>query len=104
VSGVAVCDGRAVGDFTEAARAQTATQTYGMTTQKDLPEEATEEPHIESPEEEGARGLRRVEATAALEGTADELSFADPHNPLRMPGELSSRPRDQPGSARRRKR
>jgi hypothetical protein len=64
-----------------------------MTTRKQLPEEATEEPRVLTPEEDAERARRAVEESAALEEEGDPLSLADPDNPLRMPGELSSRPR-----------
>jgi hypothetical protein len=65
-----------------------------MTTRKDLPEEATEEPRIRSPEEDAERAEKRVEASERLTGD-DALDLADPHNPLRIPGELSSKPREE---------
>jgi hypothetical protein len=67
-----------------------------MTTRKQqLPEEATVEPRVLTPEEDAERALRAVEISAAeeLEGE-DPLSVADPDSPVRMPGELSTRPRE----------
>jgi hypothetical protein len=69
------------------------TKEQAMTTQKDLPEEATEEPAILSPEEMAERARKRMEVSAKLHRMDDILALADPHNPLREPGELSSKPR-----------
>ena len=65
-----------------------------MPSKKQLPEEATEEPRVLKPEEEAERARRAVELSAAqeIEG-GDPLSVADADSPVRMPGELSTRPR-----------
>jgi hypothetical protein len=75
-----------------------------MTTRKDLPEEATEEPRIVSPEEDAERAQRRLEASGELFHADEALELADPKNPLRIPGELSSKPREERGPDRERAR
>jgi hypothetical protein len=66
-----------------------------MTTKEQLPEEATEEPRTLSPEEDTERAARRVERSASLESADEAASLSDPDNPLRIPGELSSKPRER---------
>ena len=72
-----------------------------MTTRKDFPEEATEEPRILSPEEDARRAERRAEVSETLEGADEVASLADPDSPLRIPGELSPKPREQVRQQRR---
>jgi hypothetical protein len=64
-----------------------------MTTQKQLPVEATEEPQIQSPDQEADRGRQAAALSAVLQHEGDPLTLADPDNPLRMPGEMTARPR-----------
>jgi hypothetical protein len=67
-----------------------------MTRREQLPEEATEEPRILSPEEQGARALKRLELAGDIRDPDRALSLGDPDSPLRMPGELSPKPRPSP--------
>jgi hypothetical protein len=71
-----------------------------MTTRKDLPEEATEEPRIRSTQEEAERAARREEEGEHLVTAKEGRRLGDPHNPLRIPGELSSKPDEEPVDAR----
>jgi hypothetical protein len=71
-------------------------QERAMTTRKDLPEEATEEPRIRSPEEDAERAARRQEAGDSIVTAKEARHLGDPDNPLRIPGELSSRPQEDP--------
>jgi hypothetical protein len=71
-----------------------------MTTRKDLPEEATEEPTIRSTEEDAERAVRRQEEGERLHTAKEGRQLGDPHSPLRMPGELSSRPDEDPTDQR----
>ena len=66
-----------------------------MTTTKDLPEEAQQEPRTLSPDEDTERALKRLEVSSDLEGADEALSLADADSPLRIPGELSSKPRER---------
>jgi hypothetical protein len=66
-----------------------------MTTRKDLPEQAQEEPPIRSPEELAELAAKRVEKFDEMQTADEELSLADPGSPLRVPGELSSKPREK---------
>lgn len=72
-----------------------------MTTAKDLPEEATEEPRIRSPEEDAQRALERVERADQLTDADVAMELADPDSPLRIPGELSPKPRERAAEDRR---
>jgi hypothetical protein len=63
----------------------------------DDPEEATEEPRILTPAEEGERAWRRLDLDAETGGRRAHR-FADADNPLRTPGELS--PKRQPAEPR----
>jgi hypothetical protein len=64
-----------------------------MANAKGIPEEATEEPKIVSPEEDAKRALERVELVEGM--SASQAShLADADSPLRMPGELSSKSRE----------
>jgi hypothetical protein len=63
-----------------------------MPTQKPIPEEATVEPRVLTPEEEAERARQAVEISAAEELDGDPLSVADADSPVRMPGEMSTRP------------
>ena len=65
-----------------------------MTSTKDLPEQASEEPVTVTPEQDAERAARRVEASEDLTGD-DAMNLADPRSPLRVPGELSSKPRER---------
>ena len=65
-----------------------------MTSTKDLPQEATEEAVTVSPEQDAERAARRVEASEELTGD-DAMNLADPDSPLRIPGELSLKPRER---------
>jgi hypothetical protein len=65
------------------------------TRREDLPEEATEEPRILSPQEDAGRATRRLEASEDLENADEATSLAAPDNPLRIPGELSQKPREE---------
>jgi hypothetical protein len=69
-----------------------------MPTQKPIPEEATVEPRVLTPEEEAERARQAVAISAAeeLDG-GDPLTVADPDSPVRMPGEMSTRPREAGG-------
>jgi hypothetical protein len=71
-----------------------------MTKRSDLPEEARREPRILSPKELADRATRALEQTDALEAAGEDPSLADSDNPLRMPGELSARPREPRPSRR----
>jgi hypothetical protein len=71
------------------------------TRREDLPEEATEEPTIRSPEEDAERATRRLEASEELQGADEATSLAARDNPLRTPGELSQKPREQAQRERR---
>jgi hypothetical protein len=71
-----------------------------MTTRKDLPEEATEEPRILSPDELAERSTRRLEQGADLYTAEEGRHLGDPGNPLRIPGELSSKPQEEPTDQR----
>jgi hypothetical protein len=71
-----------------------------MTTRKDLPEEATEEPRIRSTAEEAERAAKRQEVGEHLETAEEARHLGDPDNPLRIPGELSSKPLEDPPDAR----
>jgi hypothetical protein len=63
-----------------------------MTNTKDLPEEASEEPRIRSPEEDAERALERLDRSQELTDADEAMKLADPDSPLRIPGELSSKP------------
>jgi hypothetical protein len=63
-----------------------------MPTKKQLAEEATVEPRVLNPDEEAERAHKAVEISAAQEREGDPLSVAD--SPVRMPGEMSTRPRE----------
>jgi hypothetical protein len=65
-----------------------------MTTSKDLPEEATEEPKIRTTEEEADRAARRDDVGEGVLTAKQGRRLADPDSPLRIPGELSSRPEE----------
>jgi hypothetical protein len=67
-----------------------------MTKRKDLPEEATEEPKIRSPQEDAERAFQRQEVGDQVQTAEEGRQLGDPHNPLRIPGELSSRPDEDP--------
>jgi hypothetical protein len=71
-----------------------------MTTRKDLPEEATEEPRILSPDQLADRSTRRLEKSARLYTAREARHLGDPDNPLRIPGELSSKPQEDPPEQR----
>jgi hypothetical protein len=71
-----------------------------MTTRKDLPEEATEEPRIRSPEEDAERAARRQDEDDKLHTAKEARHLGDPDNPLRIPGELSSRPQEESSDQR----
>jgi hypothetical protein len=66
-----------------------------MPTKQPIPEEATVEPRVLTPEEDAERARQAVEISAAdeLDG-GDPLTVADTDSPVRMPGELSTRPRE----------
>jgi hypothetical protein len=66
-----------------------------MTTRNELPEEATQIPTIHSPDEDAERATRRQEQSERMYTAKEALHMADPHNPLRMPGEMSSRPDEE---------
>jgi hypothetical protein len=66
-----------------------------MIRREQLPEEATEEPRILSPEEQGARALERQLYDEQTHGMEEALRLSDADSPLRMPGEMSSRHRDR---------
>jgi hypothetical protein len=71
-----------------------------MTTRKDLPEEATEEPRIRSTEEEAERAARRQDEGDHITSAKEARHLGDPDNPLRIPGELSSKPEEEPTDVR----
>ena len=66
-----------------------------MTTAKDLPEQATEEPRILSPDEDAERASARVERSKDITDADGGAELADPDSPLRIPGEPSSKPRER---------
>ena len=72
---------------------------WRMTTREQLPIEATEEPQIQSPAQEAERARKATALSAALEHEGDPLTLADADNPLRMPGEMTARPRSAVPSA-----
>lgn len=61
-----------------------------MSKPHELPEEASEEPRIRSPEEEAQRAADRLDETIAAERRRDRRDTSAPRDPLRMPGEASS--------------
>jgi hypothetical protein len=71
-----------------------------MTTRKDLPEAATEEPRILSPGELADRSTRRLEEGEEIHSAKEGRRLADPTSPVRIPGELSSRPDEEPSDQR----
>jgi hypothetical protein len=71
-----------------------------MTKRKDLPEEATEEPRIRSTDEEAERAARRQDEGDHITSAKEARHLGDPDNPLRIPGELSSRPDEEPTDVR----
>jgi hypothetical protein len=71
-----------------------------MTTRKDLPEEATEEPRIRSTEEEAERAAKRQDESDKIYTAKEARHLGDPDNPLRIPGELSSRPQEEASDQR----
>jgi hypothetical protein len=60
-----------------------------------IPEAATDEPEILSPSEYADRSARRVEASEDAEKGDEALAVADADSPLRIPGELSTQPREK---------
>lgn len=64
-----------------------------MTTKDELPVEATDEPQIQSPLQEAERAEDAANLSEVLAHDGDPLTLADPGNPLRMPGEMTARPR-----------
>jgi hypothetical protein len=54
----------------------------------DIPEDATEEPRILTPEEDAERAARRAD----LEESEQLEIWPEPNDPLRQPGELSPPP------------
>jgi hypothetical protein len=62
---------------------------------KDLPEEASEEPEILSPEEDAERAHRRMETAESMDQADEARSLGDPDSPLRIPGELSPKPLEE---------
>ena len=59
----------------------------------DVPEEATEEPVILTPEQDADRAARRL---ALQEGDPSHIDWPTAGNPLRAPGELSPTPAHRP--------
>jgi hypothetical protein len=72
-----------------------------MTTAKDLPEEATEEPRILSPAEDTERASERLERSKQITDADEAEELADARSPLRIPGESSPKPRERVAEDRR---
>jgi hypothetical protein len=90
--------GKVAGDTVLVPRGARASSGGGgdpVTRRKDLPEQATRISPIRSTAEEVERAARRQEAGEQMRSAREALHLGDPDNPLRIPGEMSSRPEDE---------
>jgi hypothetical protein len=67
-----------------------------MTKRKDLPDEATKEPRIRSTAEEAERAARRQDEGDRIFTAKEARQLGNADNPLRIPGEMTSRPDEDP--------